>query len=117
MMDASLKSPALNTALMSLQNKGTGVVLESGKINLKDMRGIEAAAKDFEAVFAAQMFSHMFDSIPVDPMFGGGSGEEMFRSLLVNEYGKKIAEGPGLGISDEIRNMMIQMQQYEEVQS
>lgn len=74
---------------------------------------IKTAAKDFEAVFISQMMSHMFEGITTDPMFGGGPGEDMFRGMLVQEYGKQIANGPGLGVgvSDQIMKTMIQLQQ------
>jgi flagellar protein FlgJ len=71
----------------------------------------KAAAKDFEAVFISEMMSHMFEGISSDPMFGGGSGEDMFHGMLVQEYGKEMAKGQGIGISDALQKMMIQMQQ------
>ncbi len=70
-----------------------------------------AAAKDFEAVFLSEMFSHMFEGLNVDPMFGGGQGEKMFRGMLVQQYGKMMAQGHGIGISDQLQKMMIQMQE------
>lgn len=71
----------------------------------------KAAAKDFEAVFISQMMSHMFEGVETDPVFGGGQGEDMFRGMLVQEYGKQMAQGQGIGISDQLQKMMIQMQQ------
>jgi Rod binding domain-containing protein len=69
-----------------------------------------AAAKDFEAVYLSEMFSHMFEGLNVDPMFGGGTGEKMFRSMMVQQYGKIAAQGKGIGIADQLQKMMIQMQ-------
>jgi peptidoglycan hydrolase FlgJ len=74
---------------------------------------IRKAAQEFEAMFVSEMLGHMFEGVGTDPMFGGGKGEEIFRSLLVNEYGRKVAEGPGIGISGQIQRMMIEMQQQE----
>lgn len=68
-------------------------------------------AKDFEAMFLSEMFSHMFEGVKTDPMFGGGRGEEIFRSMLVQEYGKAMAKGHGIGLADHVQKMMIQMQQ------
>ena len=70
-----------------------------------------AAAKEFEAVFLAQMFSHMFEGLEVNPMFGGGQGEKMFRSMLTQEYAKDMAQHRGARIADELQKMMIQMQE------
>lgn len=72
---------------------------------------VKAAAQDFEAVFLSQMMSHMFEGIETDPMFGGGAGEDMFRSMMIEQYGKQIAQGPGIGISAQLQKTMIQMQQ------
>lgn len=73
---------------------------------------IKSAAQDFEAVFISEMMSHMFKGISADPMFGGGPGEDMFRGMLIQEYGKEMAhKGNGIGISDQMQKMLIQMQQ------
>jgi Rod binding domain-containing protein len=77
----------------------------------KNIEAIEKTAKEFEGMFLAEMLSHMFSGIEVDPEFGGGHGEEMFRSLMIQEYGKKIAEGPGLGIAASVKEVMIAAQE------
>jgi Rod binding domain-containing protein len=71
----------------------------------------KAVARDFEAVFLSQMMSHMFEGVETDPLFGGGPGEDMFRGMLVQEYGQQMAKGRGIGISAQLQKMMIQMQQ------
>jgi len=71
----------------------------------------KTASRDFEAVFLSQMMSHMFEGVGTNPVFGGGAGEDMFRSVLVQEYGKQMAQGQGIGISSQLQKMMIQMQQ------
>jgi Rod binding domain-containing protein len=78
-----------------------------------DAGKVKATAKEFEAVFVSEMLSHMFEGIEVDKEFGGGAGETMFRSMMVQEYGKQMTKGGGLGISDQIQKMMIQMQQQQ----
>lgn len=75
---------------------------------------IKAAADEFEAMFLAQMLAPMFESIGTDGMFGGGKGEEVFRSLLVDEYGKEIVRNGGLGISAEIQRAMIEYQEMQQ---
>lgn len=71
----------------------------------------KAAAKEFEAMFMSEMFSHMFEGVETDPMFGGGGGEKMFRSMLIQEYGKIMSKGKGIGISDQIQKFMLQTQE------
>ncbi|MEZ0261939.1 MAG: rod-binding protein [Alphaproteobacteria bacterium] len=71
----------------------------------------KAAAKEFEAMFMSEMFNHMFEGVDTDPLFGGGGGEKMFRSMLIQEYGKTMAKGKGIGISDQIQKFMLQTQE------
>lgn len=71
----------------------------------------KSAARDFEAVFLSQMMSHMFEGLETDTLFGGGQGEDMFRSILVQEYGRQMSRGAGIGISDQLQKMMLRMQQ------
>ncbi len=72
---------------------------------------IEQAAEEFEAFFLSQMLSHMFAGIEPDSKFGGGHGETVFRSLLVDEYGKAIAQSGGIGIADAVAREMIKLQE------
>lgn len=83
----------------------------TGTAQAPNMAKIEKSAKEFEGMFVSEMLSHMFEGLEVDKEFGGGHGEEMFRSMMVSEYGKEIANGPGIGISGQIKAMMIQMQE------
>lgn len=75
-----------------------------------DTKAVEAAAKDFEAVFVGQMLKPMWEGIEADPMFGGGPGEDAFRDLLVQEYGKSMASTGNFGLSDSVMNEIIRMQ-------
>jgi peptidoglycan hydrolase FlgJ len=72
---------------------------------------IDKASQDFEGMFMTQMLQPMFDTVGVDPLFGGGHGEEVMRSFLVQEYGKVAAKGSHLGIADAVRAEMIRAQQ------
>jgi peptidoglycan hydrolase FlgJ len=72
----------------------------------------KAAAKEFEAMFMSEMFNHMFEGVDTGSAFGGGGqGEKMFRSMLIQEYGKTMAKGKGIGISDQIQKFMIETQE------
>lgn len=72
---------------------------------------LRTAANEFESVFMTQMLTHMFDGVEVDDTFGGGRGEEMFRPLLINEYGKGIVRGGGLGIGDQVYSELLRAQE------
>lgn len=75
---------------------------------------IAAKAKEFEAVFLSEMMKPMFEGVDVDPLFGGGNSENIFRGMLTEEYGKKIAETKSIGIADFVMRELIRVQQETE---
>lgn len=68
------------------------------------------ALKRFEGMFISEMLRNMFDTVPVNEMFGGGSAEETFRSMLVDEYGTLIAKQGGIGIADNLQRTLLNQQ-------
>jgi Rod binding domain-containing protein len=83
----------------------------NSKISPAQMAKIDKTAKDYEAGFVSAMLESMYAGIKTDKMFGGGSAEGMYRSLLNQEYGKAIAERGSLGIADTIKREMLRMQE------
>ncbi|MCB1783214.1 MAG: rod-binding protein [Alphaproteobacteria bacterium] len=72
---------------------------------------INEAAQQFEAVFAAEMLKPMFEGLETAPPFGGGKGEEVFRSLLLQEYGKEIAKTEQLGLAKFVKAELLKLQE------
>lgn len=73
----------------------------------------KATGKKFEAMFMTQMLNHMFAGLDQEKgMFGGGQAEAMFRPMLMDEYGKMIANrGNGVGIADQVTRMLLSHQE------
>ena len=71
------------------------------------------AAQDFEAVFIAQLLGQMFEGIPTNGMFGGGQGEAIFRSLMMDQYGKEIASQGGIGLATTVTRQLLSMQEKQ----
>jgi Rod binding domain-containing protein len=69
------------------------------------------SARDFEAVFATEMLTPMFDTVQVDPTFGGGHGEEMFKTMMLDQYGKQIAASDSLGMVHQVADTLLQAQE------
>jgi Rod binding domain-containing protein len=92
-------------------------IAQSGAIKMphagKTLDATQKAAKDFEAVFISQFVGSMFEGIKTDGMFGGGQGEEMFRSMMVDNYGKQIASQGGFGLADSITRSLLQHQESQ----
>lgn len=71
------------------------------------------AGDEFEAFFVSTMLDSMFAGIKTDGPFGGGHGEKIFRSLLLQEYGKSIAGRGGFGISDMVQREILRLQEAQ----
>lgn len=82
--------------------------------SLKKREDIVDAAREFEAVFISQMVKPMFEGIETDGMFGGGKGEEVFRGLMIEQYGKEIADRDITGIQTQVMHKLIELQGLEQ---
>jgi len=69
------------------------------------------AAKDYESVFISQFLGSMFSGIKTDGLTGGGQGEEMFRSLMINEFGKGIEQRGGFGLAAQMKTQLLKHQE------
>ncbi|MCE2993913.1 MAG: rod-binding protein [Alphaproteobacteria bacterium] len=63
---------------------------------------IRELATDYESIMIYQYYKSAFDSIPVDPLSGGGDAEKIYRDMLLQEYGKIIAKNAKLGVADSL---------------
>lgn len=95
---------------MNLQQARSAEISEKLKSSRK-MEQITETAKEFEAVFLAEMIKPMFEGINTEPPFGGGKGEEVFRGLLIQEYGKMLAQTGRIGIAEQVKQEMIKLQE------
>mgnify|MGYP003670117709 CR=1 FL=1 len=82
----------------------------------KDMtpEKIREQAEEFEAFFLSQVLNTMFKGIKTDGPFNGGHGEEMFRDMQMQEYGKVVAKTGGIGIADSIVRQLLETQEVKE---
>lgn len=69
------------------------------------------AAEDFESMILSSMLQPMFQGLRTDGPFGGGQGEEMFRSMMIDEFAKSISAQGGIGIADTVIAQLRQMQE------
>jgi peptidoglycan hydrolase FlgJ len=97
---------ALDNAVTQAQAKPA-----AGLKHTTDPAAADKAARNFEGWMIGQMLQPMFKSLKTDGMFGGGYGEATFRDLLVDEYGKKVAESGGLGIAAMVRREILKAQE------
>ena len=71
---------------------------------------VKDVAQKFESQFLAQMIGHMFEGIETDGPFGGGFGEQMFRSMMTEALAKKMTQAGGIGVSDTVQREILKMQ-------
>ena len=69
----------------------------------------EESAENFEAFFLTRMMESMFEGVSTDGMFGGGHAEKIYRSLLLDEYGKEMAKVGGIGVKEYVMTAILQM--------
>jgi hypothetical protein len=68
-------------------------------------------AEQFEAFFISSIMEALFSGVPSGGLFGGGQGEGVYRSMLLQEYGKVAARGGGIGIGASLQREMLRMQE------
>ncbi|HEV2533478.1 rod-binding protein [Phenylobacterium sp.] len=71
---------------------------------------IKRTAQDFEASFLSVMMQQMFAGVSTDGPFGGGQGEEMFRSVLTDAMSKQMVKVGGIGIAPTVEREMLKLQ-------
>ena len=81
-----------------------------GNLNLS---AAQKTGQDFEAYFLSQAFENMFSGVDTDPMFGGGSGESVYRSMMIQEYSKVAARTHATGIGDEVTREILRLQEHQ----
>ena len=69
------------------------------------------AAQDFEAVFINEFMGAMFEGIKTDGPFGGGPGEAIFRSLMIDQYSKAVAKQGGFGLAAAVQKELLHAQE------
>ena len=107
---------ALSSAIFPGLDK-TGLNIESqkaGLVRVKDSRDeqeIKETAQSFEAFFLTKMMESMYEGVSTDGMFGGGHAEKIYRSLLLDEYGKSMAKTGTVGVADYVMKSILDMQE------
>ena len=102
---ATLPNAAFESVTQSLANRASPL---AGRTAPGEAR---KAAESFEAFFISQMLADMFAGVDTDPLFGGGPGETIFRSLMIDEYGKSLASTGGVGIADNVLGEIVRLQE------
>jgi Rod binding domain-containing protein len=96
-----------NQAMMAYQNSRSAPTVPQGA----DLKQIKKVAEDFEAFFLSQALQPMFANIEAEEPFGGGPGDDIWKSMQIDEFGKSIAKSGGIGIADAVMKQLLLAQE------
>ena len=80
----------------------TAELLKRGKI--------KETAQKFEASFMSVMMQSMFEGVKTSEPFGGGPGEDAFKSLLTEAMAKEVTKSGGVGLASSVQQEMLKLQ-------
>ena len=96
-------TPGADQNMKNIVKKGAATEVDS-----KTRASAHKVATEFEAMFAGMMLKSMRSSVTPDKLTGGGRGEEVFQSLLDQEYASAIAQQGSLGIAQTIEKQLLE---------
>src|SRR5688572_28132663 len=76
--------------LSALTSKNASSKLSTGQI--------DEVAKDFESMFIGMMLEQMFGESLGTDMFGDKQTADVYKGLMMDAYGKEIANSGGIGV-------------------
>jgi peptidoglycan hydrolase FlgJ len=95
-------------ALAIEQAKARGHMPKSMPINQKAWE----TAQNFEASFFQSMLGSMFETVEGEgPLGGAGTGQDAWRGMLIEQYGKTLTAKGGLGLAPQIYREMLRHQE------
>ena len=107
---SALAAPA---PTINLQRPLAGMKPAAAPMNASEQAkraAINKSAHDFEASFLTSALGSMFAGVTTSAPFGGGEGEQAFRSFLNEAMAKQIEKKGGVGIAASVQREMLKMQ-------
>ena len=98
--------PAVQTAITLAQSAPVKAPAATGDATVAGKK-----AKEFESVFISQFLGSMFSGISTDGPFGGGEGEEMFRSMMMDQFSQAIEQRGGFGLAASVTKELLKQQE------
>jgi Rod binding domain-containing protein len=68
------------------------------------------AAQEFESFFLSQVLDTLQSGPSLESAFGGGAGEQAWKSFLNEAYADAIARAGGIGLADRLKAEIIALQ-------
>lgn len=103
---------ALKTATQAV--KGAAASIEETAKDAAKRAKIKDTAQNFEASFLSVMMQQMFEGVKTSEPFGGGQGEEMFKSVMAEAMAKQVTRAGGIGLAPTVEREMLKLQGLKE---
>lgn len=100
----------LNAAQISAQASKEDKLLNLEKATPHERTEIKKLANEFESLFLNLVLKSMRQTVPKSELMGGGNAEEIYKSMLDDEYAKMMAEQRSTGIADNIEEFLLRAQ-------
>jgi flagellar protein FlgJ len=111
-MDLKIGNPGLDTGSMRLMKDptagigGSSALALAGDKTMKSKDKVANLAREFESVFMNQMLKAMRQTIPKNDLINGGHAEEIYSSLLDEEFSRQMAYTQQGGLSQSLANQL-----------
>lgn len=75
----------------------------------EQMARVKKVSREFEESFMQVMMGEMFKTVQ-SGTFGGGEGEDAYKSFLTDAFSKQITASGGIGLSSQLTRELLKMQ-------
>jgi flagellar protein FlgJ len=81
-----------------------------GVIDEKQRQKLKKISQDFEGLFVGMMLKSMRETVGKEKLTDGGRGEEIFKSMLDQEYVAAASKTGGFGLAKQIEKELIRQE-------
>jgi flagellar protein FlgJ len=100
------------TLLSSVATPGSsGLSAVSARPGSMNEAQADKASKDFESMFVGQMLEQMFGDSIGDEAFGDSETSDVYKGMMMDEYGKQIERSGGIGIAGYVKRELLKLQE------
>ena len=93
--------------MANLPVRGAAAPSPTGPSGGKDAERLKQACEDFESIFVDFMLQQMRQTVPQNDLFGGGSAEQLYTSMMDSELAKSISHQRGLGLANQMYRQLM----------
>ncbi len=100
----------LNMAQFQAQAAKQNRLMTEQKVGARDVAEIKKISDEFESMFLNLVMKSMRDTVQKSGLVDGGNAEDIYKSLLDDEYTKMMAQQRSTGIADNIEEFLLRAQ-------